>query len=390
MENVSIMANNSLAAYTPTIIARTIKIMRKRLALMKYVTTDYDVEMVPVGASLQIPVTSALTAATIVPSNTPPALTGITPTSKTLTLDNFKAAPFSLSASDLNTMMANTDFVPAQLEEGASAIANAINTSVFGQYVNIPYYVGTAGTNPFATNLNVISEAAKVMNDNLANPFGRRMILSNAAVYGANTLGNMIQAFQRGNADTLNTGELGNLQGFDCQRDDTVPTHTAGTGSGILINDAGVLVGDTSVPIDTGTGTLVVGDIFTVAGDTQTYVVTTAVADVSSATLNFYPAAKVAWANNAAVTVKASHVVNLGMERGAFALGMRTPRNPEKAQNIVIPFVDDGSVYADEGKPTGMTFFLSMVPGYWAETLEVGALWGSTTLRPERAVIMAG
>lgn len=381
---------NTLTAYTPTIIARTIKILRKQLRLMRYVTTDYDVEMVNVGASLQIPVTAALTAADITPANTPPALISLAPTSKTLTLDKFKRAPMSLTASDLNTMMRNTDFVPAQLEEGCSAIANQINSDVFAQYVNIPYYVGTAGTNPFATTLGTLADAGLSMNNTFANNFGRKMILSNAAVNAAQKLGNLIQAYQRGSAATLDTGDMGNLLGFDCQRDDTVPTHTAGTASGVLINDASVAIGDTSVPIDTGTGTMAVGDIFTVAGDTQTYVVTEAIADVSSATLNFYPAAKVAWANNAAVTLKATHVVNLGMERGAFALGMRFPRNPESAQNIVIPFVDDGSVYADADKPTGMTFFLSMVPGYWAETLEIGALYGTTTLRPERAVRMAG
>jgi P22 coat protein - gene protein 5 len=375
---------NTITAYAPTIIAKTISVLRDRLALVHKVTTDYDSEMLPIGATLQIPVTAAQTAADITPAATAPALISQTPTSVSLTLNKFKRSPMSVTTSDLNSMMRNSDFVPAGIQEGCKSIANQITDDLFLQYKNVPYYVGTAGTNPFASSLATLSLAAQSMDVTLADDV-RSMIISNAAKEKALELGNLIQAFQRGQGETLNTGKLGELLGFDMQRDSRVPTHTAGTSSGTLINSSGVAVGDTSVAIDTGTGTLVVGDVFTVAGDTQTYVVTTAVADVSSATMYFYPAAKVAWANNAAVTVKATHVVNLGLDRGAFALGMRQPRATDHMLNEVIPFRDDQGPQA-----TGMEFALSYVPGYWSETIEVCAFYGSCTLRPERAVRMAG
>ena len=374
---------NTVTAYVPTIIARTLKILRERLALLTRVTTDYDGEMASIGNSLLIPVTATLSASDITPAATPPSLVSIAPSSVTLTLNKFRKANMSVTSSDLNQMMANSDFVPAHIQEGARAIAKGIEDDVFLNYKNVPYYVGTAGTNPFATNLATLAAAGKSMDDTLASD-QRTMIISNAAKQKALELGNLIQAFQRGGNDTLNKGQLGELLGFDMQRGSQVPTHTAGTAAGTLINSATVAVGDTSVAVDTGAGTIVAGDIFTVAGDTQTYVATAAVPDVSAGTLTFYPPAKVAWADGAAITLKASHVVNLGFDQGAFALAMRQPRVPELAQNIVIPFADNG-----EGG-TGMQFALSMVPGYWAESLEVVALYGTATLRPERAVRMAG
>lgn len=385
---------NTLTAYIPTIIARTIPILRETLRIQRYVTTNYDSEMEAVGASLQIPVTAQLTTTPITPSSTAPALTSLSPSSVTLTLNNFQSAKMSVTSSDLNTMMRNTDFVPAHLQEGARSLARSIIDTVWQNTANVPYFTGTPATNPFATSLSTLANARLSLNNTLADTEGRVMLISNTADQGANSLGNLIQAYQRGSAETLNTGELGELEGFMMVRDSRVPTHTAGTGSGYVTNGA-TAVGATAVVLKTGTGTVLVGDIVTFTGDTQTYVVTTGVA--AAGTINVYPPIQVASSDSTAMTIKATFVANLGMDRGAFALAMRQPRvagnadgmnfmsMPQGQINVVIPFRDDQGPEA-----TGMEFFLSMVPGYWAETLEVGALWGTTTLRPERAVIMAG
>lgn len=384
--------SNTITAYVPTIIARTLRILRERLAMLPRVTTDYDMQFAEIGNTLQIPVTATLTAGDVTPANTAPALTDIAPTNVSLTLNKFKRAPFSLSESDLNQMNMNTDFVPAHLQEGCRAIAKQVADDLWLQYKNIPYYVGTAGTNPFATSLATLALAAKSMDDTLADDV-RTMVIDNAAKEKALELGNLIQAYQRGGSGTLNDGQLGNLLGFDMQRDSRVPTHTAGTiTTGLVSKSAtniavGALTCTATTAASTGACALVVGDIIVFAGDSQTYVLTSAATQASASTdvtLNFYPGKKVADTGGSAITVKGNQTVNLGFDRGAFALGMRAPRNPERALNTVIPFADNGP------GGTGMVFGLSMVPNYWAETLEIVALYGTTTLRPERAVRMAG
>ena len=79
--------------------------------------------------------------------------------------------------------------------------------------------------------------------------------------------------------------------------------------------------------IDGGTGNPIVGDLFTVAGDTSEYVVT---AVTGASPITFSPSAKVAWADNAAVTFVADHVANiaghpngLAQDSGAFAQFIR-------------------------------------------------------------------
>src|SRR5690606_27985853 len=111
-----------------------------------------------------------------------------------------------------------------------------------------------------------------------------------------------------------------------------VPTHTAGTITTGLATKAATVqaLGDKTIVCTTAAATgacaLKKGDIITFAGDTQTYVLTddaTQSSAASDVTLNIEPGLKKALAGGEAVTVKASHVVNLGFHRDAFALAMR-------------------------------------------------------------------
>ena len=88
--------------------------------------------------------------------------------------------------------------------------------------------------------------------------------------------------------------------------DDPVGTLSNGTGMLAKVNDATYTVGDFTVDIDDTslTGTVVAGDIFTVAGDAQQYVVTAGATASGNAIagMAFTPASKVAWADDAVIT----------------------------------------------------------------------------------------
>lgn len=88
------------------------------------------------------------------------------------------------------------------------------------------------------------------------------------------------------------------------------PALTKGTASAATTNAAGYATGSTSITLaSAGTGTLIVGDVITFAGDTQCYRVTTGDTDVSNGgTIVIYPALQTAIpAATTAITVKTSN-----------------------------------------------------------------------------------
>lgn len=78
--------------------------------------------------------------------------------------------------------------------------------------------------------------------------------------------------------------------------------HINGTASGYLVNTGSAAIGDSTLVVDTGTGTFTVGDVFTVAGDTQQYIITKAHSS-GAGTLEFFPPLVAAPADNAAITL---------------------------------------------------------------------------------------
>lgn len=97
-----------------------------------------------------------------------------------------------------------------------------------------------------------------------------------------------------------------------------VQSHTKGTGSGYLVNSAALVVGSTTIPADTGTGTVLAGDVVTFAGQTHKYVVATALAG-GSFTIGT-PGLKAVPADNAAITVGATYTGNVGIHQSAMGL----------------------------------------------------------------------
>ncbi len=117
---------------------------------------------------------------------------------------------------------------------------------------------------------------------------------------------NLLDASKSDSPVALRQAIIGKLMSFDTYVTQNLPSHTAGTASGYLVNSSTHAIGEKSVAVDTGSGTIKEGDIFTVAGGSETYTVTY---NSGTGVLNYYPAATSAFANNAAITFTASHAI---------------------------------------------------------------------------------
>jgi hypothetical protein len=382
---------NAFANIMPRLLARALKGLRERVNMPRLVNSDYSDEAAQKGTTIDIPVPTAVGVQDVVPSNTPIAPVDTTPGLVQVQLNNWKQnTPFYLTDKDLVEIDRNRHFLPMQAAEAVRSLARAINQSIFSEYKSVFGFFGTPGTTPFATNVQGATQVKKILNQQLCPKDDRRVVLDFNAEAQFLELNAFNDVSQTGENDVKIYGEMGKKFGMDWYSDDDVPTHTAGTITAALTTQTGATTnaGTLAVPVATGAGAacaLVVGDIVTFANHTQTYVVTTALTLGASATgtLNVYPALKVAVPASNAITVKASHVVNLAFHRDAFAFAMR----PLADATSGLP---SPNILTMQDPQTGLVMRLEIVRQHKQTVWEFDVLWGVKLVRPELACRLAG
>jgi len=379
---------NTIPAVMTQLVARAVGVLRRRSHMARYVTTGYSLTPGQKGKTVDVEIPPTATASAITASNAYPSNTDTTATTVAITLDKWYGSDFQMSDQDMTRVDKDMNFFPAAAEASLDAVVKQVDDDLLLLYKDVYSASGAAGTTPFASTAAAWTTGArKLLNQNLAPMNERTIVLDADAEANAVNLSAFQSLYASGDPGVIIEGEIGRKLGANWVLNQGVPSFTRGTLTGSpLINNASVAVGDTSVPMDAGslTGTVVVGDIFTVAGDTQQYVVTAnATASGNAlAAVSFAPAAKVAWADNAAVTFVASHTPNLAFQRGAFALATAPFETVDPSLGVMTQsFVDPLS---------GLTLRLEVSRQYKQTRWEWDVLYGVKTVRAELAARIMG
>lgn len=375
--------SNTLTNVIPQMLAQGLLALRQYAVMPRYINRAYESMAGEKGSTIDVPVSSAISAVAVAPSYVAPDDAGVSPTKVSIALDQWYEAPFFLTDKEMVEAMNGT--IPLQAQEAIKALANNIDSAILALYKNVYGFAGVAGTTPFATDLTEFLDARAVLNNQLA-PLDPRFVALNADAE-ANALG--LRAFQdaafRGDTGGISDGQIGRKLGSLWFVDQNIPTHTAGTASGATTDAAGYAAGVKTVTLaSAGTGTILVGDVITFAGNTGTYTVTSGDADVSGGgTVSFEPGLNAALsAATKAITVKASHVVNLAFHRDAFALAMRPfaaadPMGLGQFSSAVDPI-------------SGLALRLEVSRQHKRTRFSYDVLYGVKCVRPELAARIAG
>jgi hypothetical protein len=383
---------NTLTAVTPKLLAQGLLALRQNCMAPQLVNRQYEAMAGMRGSSIDVPIPSAIAAQDVSPSNTPPSTADVTPTSVSIVMDQWKEAPFYMTDKDL--MQAMNGVIPMQASEAIKSLAAAVNSYIYGFYKQVYGFAGAAGTTPFASSVVEYMDSRTVLNKQLAPLSDRRVLLDPAAEGNALKLGVFLQADQRGDQQGVIEGRIGRKLGADWYMDQLIPTHTSTvfTAGAVTVNGVNAIgagstdggrTGTVSIAKATNSSPLVAGDILTIAGDTQTYTVITAVTlIVGNTTVTISPALQKATAGGEAVTLKASHVVNLSFHRDAFAFATRPlADNTEGLGNIIQSMVDPVS---------GLTLRLEISREHKRTRFSYDILYGAQLIRPELACRIAG
>jgi hypothetical protein len=365
---------------TPSIIAReSLMVLQNNLVLGGLVYKDYSPEFANVGDTITVrkPATfvvnefggNSIKIQTAKESGIP------------VTLDKHLDLSFSVTSKDLSLNI--VDFSTQFLVPAMQAFAQDVDSRIASLYVDVPYVTGTSGITP--SNVSSITGTRKVLNDNKAPLPGRNLVIDTAADAKLLELDTFNRVDASGSASALQEAQLGRKLGFDIYTDQNIKRHTKGTltASTTPTIAAAVNVGDSTAAFKdtTLTGTLKKGDVFTVAGDTQSYVVTADVTAVSNAiAVSFYPSAKVGWVDNSVVTILNTHAANLAFHKNAFAMVTR---------QLALPMGNPNSNYINYNG-----IGLRVVMGYDMQTktdiVSIDCLCGFKTMIPELACRLLG
>lgn len=243
---------------------------------------------------------------------------------------------------------------------------------------------GTAGTTPFASNHNIIADVRQILVDN-GTPMSDgdlSLVMNTTAGTKLRQLSNLYKVNEAGTDSLLRRGEIMNMLGFSLKESAGVASHTKGSGASYLINGGNVAIGSAALTLDTGSGTIIAGDVLTHASDsTNKYIVGTALAS-NVVTLN-QPGLLVATADNNAVTVGNSYTGNVAFHRLSTELVMRPPAQPYGGDAAT-----DRMTISDD--ITGLVFEVATYKGYGMSMIDITCFYQAKVWKPEFVATMLG
>lgn len=331
------MANSIL---TPTAVTReSLRILHQKLNFVGTVNRQYDSSYAKsgakIGSTLKIRLPneySVRTGATLSTQDTEE-------TNVDLTVATQKGVDTNFTSEDLT--MSLDDFSERILQPAMSVLAANIEADAMSMYKEVYNQVNNQGSAATAAQM---IDGNKMLTDMLA-PVDMRC-LNNNTLDNANLVKDLKGLFNDSKNVSKNYREgrvASNTFGFQDIMENTLwPAHTVGAGSGYLVNGASQT--GASLIVDTGTGALSAGDVFTIAGvnrvhpeskaDTgvlQQFVVTSGYAG-GGGTMTISPAivatgakqnVTASPADNAAITIagtaSTAHGISMAYHKDAFA-----------------------------------------------------------------------
>lgn len=245
--------------------------------------------------------------------------------------------------------------------------------------------VGTAGTAPFGSDFNVVASLRQILQDNGCPDDGQRsLVMNTTAGTRLRQLASIYRVNEVGTTDTLRRGTLLDLFGIMMRESAGVANHTKGTGASYLTNSTTLVTGNTAIPADTGSGTIIAGDIVTFAsgaGSGRNYVVGSALAG-GSFSIN-QPGLAGAIPDNNAITVGNDYAANVGFHRNAVELVLRPPAMPYGGDAAV----DRMTMFDDQ---TGLVFEAALYKGYGMNMIDLTTFYQCKVWKPEFVATLLG
>jgi len=387
----------TLTSLIPTIQQAMDVISREQVGFIPAVSRDSTAERAAVGQVVVSPVVGAMAAEDLAAA----AYAADTPTQTIsnvqMEITKSRSVPFGITGEEsLGLRNAGTlgSINQQRITQAMRTLTNEIEADLAALHINASRAYGTATGTPFntAADFSDFAQSLKILDENGAPLSDRQMVNGSANI--ARIRGKQSGLFEvnrAGNDDLLRRGMLGNVEGFDIHQSQAVKTLvTAGTMASGTTSNSALTVGQVAIPLATaGTGLCVAGDIITINGDTNQYVVASVVqAGANPASGDVItiaePGIRLAQGASAkAITVIAATTRNMFFHRSAIQLATRAPAMPDGGDSA-----DDVMLVTDP--VSGLTYEFAVYKQKRQVRYEINLAWGVKCIAPRHVGLLIG
>lgn len=373
---------NTLTELQPILFSAAQTVSAEPFGAVDAINANFDNKGVANGDVVKVPVAPTRAASDFTPSNVTSTGTDATASDVEVQITKSRKVSWHLTGEQqrsLDNGATSAEWVRQLVAQGMRTLRNEAEADcVTAIYTNASRAAGTAGTNPFATNINPLADVRKILRDNGAPLGDLQFVMDTTSEANLLKLGVVQSADTAGSDTERRSGFVGRQFGFELRQSAGIDVHTKGTGTGYLLNDASSAIGDTVIAADTGSGTILAGDIVTFAGTSTNYVVNTALSGGSFTIGN--PGLLAAETDNDAITVGNDYTPNMAFDRNAVVGIMRPPLMPANP-TIQQMLISDGM---------GMTYLMLDISQYGQRTWELHLAWGFKAVQSEHIAILMG
>ena len=301
-----------------------------------------------------------------------------------------KTVPIDWNGEDQKAMLNSGAWGTVLAQQFADAfgqIRDAIEKSVADEAVKAASRAyGTAGTAPFAdgTKMGDMAQMKGILDLNKAPATGRSIILSSEAETSLLTnQTNLIKVNEAGSDAMIRQGIIMPVYGFNVRSSAQLETHTKGAGTSYVTNLAASLAaGDREIAVDTGSGSVLAGDVVTFAGDSNKYIVNSNNATTTTSVTIGEPGLRQSLADGVAMTIGNNYTPSIALHKSAIALAIRPPKAPNEGDMMTRELITDPY--------SGITFEVALVRGQRVVQYQVSAVWGVKAVNPAWIATLLG
>jgi hypothetical protein len=387
---------NTLTNLIPTLYLALDTVSRELCGFIPAVTRDSSFARAAIGQTVRSFVAPAATASTIAPATVPIDDGQQTIGNISLSIDNARRVPIRWQGEESLQMngpggIGVSRIMVDQFAQAMRTLVNEIETDLGELYIYASRGAVPHASTLFSDGLDDAANVRKILADNGAPMSDLQLVIDTSAGAALRSLTQLNKANEAGGDSLLRQGVLLDIHGMAVRESAQVVTPASvGTEADATLHaTTDYAKGDTVMELAAaGTGTVLEGDLVTIAATGQTtvqYVNAAAIDAVSghAFTIRAPGLVRAITDNGCAIAVRPVGSRCMAFSRSAIVLATRMPALPEGGDLAV-----DRTIITDPR--SGLSFEVSKYLMYRQVQYEVAIAWGCKAVKSEHIAILAG